>query len=188
MPEPSGAYGDRHALDTARDYSEAMDRVRERESFLKGKARATLRKAARDLAEHVGVLGALASRNSIGMSPLPSVTTDSAASEARTDHSPDFTSVNWFGRHYYFSRGQQAESVRALWEAWEGGKHRLSLEAISVRVDSSAGRFELGKVFRKKRSDGRYDEHPAWGTMIRSVGRGYYALVEPLRDSSAENP
>ena len=104
--------------------------------------------------------------------------------EARADqpqptHSPDFTSVNWFGTRYTFAKGNQAESVRALWGAWEGGGHSLSQETIGSRVGSQTDRFELAKVFRRKAAGGGYQPHPAWGTMIRSDSKGSYRLTPP---------
>lgn len=93
-------------------------------------------------------------------------------------HSDDFTSVNWFGTKYSFSKGAQALAVKALWEAWEKGGHSLTQETIAERVESSSTRFELAKVFRhRNRSRRGYVPHPAWGTMITSDRRGIYRLT-----------
>lgn len=95
-------------------------------------------------------------------------------------HSSDFTSVNWFGTRYRFSKGNQAESVRVLWEAWEAGEFSLSQETIGEEIGSHATRFELRKTFRQRKVEGRgFESHPAWGTMIQSVGKGCYRLVKP---------
>lgn len=93
-------------------------------------------------------------------------------------HAPDFTSVDWFGTRYTFTKGNQAQAVKALWEAWKQGGHGLSGETICSAVGSSAGRFELAKVFRS-RGNGRVAPHPAWGTMIVSFGKGCYRLHRP---------
>ncbi|MCH7727582.1 MAG: ThuA domain-containing protein, partial [Planctomycetes bacterium] len=53
-------------------------------------------------------------------------------------HSDDFTSANWFGTPHEFAKGQQAESVRVLWQAWEAGGHSLSQETICEKIGSSA--------------------------------------------------
>ena len=97
----------------------------------------------------------------------------------KTTHSPDFTSVDWFGTRYTFAKGNQAESVRVLWEAWASGGHSLSQETIGNRIGSTAGRFELAKVFRRRAAGGGYEPHPAWGTMIRSDSKGSYRLTPP---------
>lgn len=89
------------------------------------------------------------------------------ASEAT--HAPDFTSVNWFGMHYTFTKGQAA-AVRALWEAWEAGGHSLNQETIGENANSASDRYRLDVVFR---------DHPAWGTMIRRVKKGVFRLTPP---------
>ena len=93
--------------------------------------------------------------------------------------SPDFTSVDWFGTRYTFAKGNQAESVRALWEAWANGGHSLTKETIGDRIGSTASRFDLAKVFRRKAAAGGYEPHPAWGTMIRPDSKGSYRLTPP---------
>ena len=102
-----------------------------------------------------------------------------AAPLTEPSHSPDFTSVNWFGTQYTFAKGNQAGSVRVLWAAWESGGHSLSQEEIGDQIGSMAHRFELAKVFRKKRPGGGYEYHPAWGTMIRQASKGSYRLATP---------
>jgi hypothetical protein len=105
---------------------------------------------------------------------------DSKNSEpSRPTHSPDFTSVSWFGTRYTFAKGNQAESVRALWEAWMRGGHSLSQETIGESIGSTASRFELAKVFRRKSAGSGYEPHPAWGTMIRPDSKGSYRLTAP---------
>jgi hypothetical protein len=101
-------------------------------------------------------------------------------SEPAFSHSEDFTSSVWGTARYTFTKGQQAESVRVLWEAWEKGGHSLSQETIAAKIGSDAKRsFVLSKVFRKKKPGGGYEKHPAWGTMIQQDGKGSYRLVPP---------
>ncbi len=93
-------------------------------------------------------------------------------------HSEDFTSVNWFGNRYQFSKGNQAQTVRVLWEAWEKGGHSLSQETIGEQIGSSASNFDLKKTFRIRQGK-LHVTHPAWGTMIQPSGKGTYRLVPP---------
>jgi len=106
---------------------------------------------------------------------------DQAPDDSRRDaptHSDDFTSVDWFGTKYTFSKGQQAESVKVLWEAWETGGHSLSEMTIGEKIASSSDRFRLAHVFRIK--GGKVQgTHTAWGTMIQSVEKGIFALRAP---------
>ena len=69
--------------------------------------------------------------------------------------------------------------MRVLWEAWESGGHSLSQETIGYRIGSTAGRFELAKVFRQRKPGGGYEPHPAWGTMIQPDSKGSYRLAPP---------
>lgn len=92
----------------------------------------------------------------------------------------------WFGDKYRFAKGQQAQTVRVLWEAWEEGTPTLGQETIGERVGSDALFFSLSHVFRIRRTKevkGKkkkvHIRHPAWGTMIVSAGKGIYRLAEP---------
>ena len=97
--------------------------------------------------------------------------------ESEPTHSPDFTSVNWFGTRYTFTKGNQAESVRVLWEAWEKGRHSLSQETTREKIYSAAEKqFRLSHVFRRRLPNGGYGQHPAWGTMIKQAEKGCYHL------------
>jgi hypothetical protein len=109
-----------------------------------------------------------------GMESLPPT-----GQERLPTHSEDFTSVNWYGTDYRFTKGLQAESVRALWEAWENKTPTLSQETIGKRAGSSASSFQLAKVFRRKKKRGGYSPHPAWGTMIQPGAKGTYQLIRP---------
>lgn len=110
---------------------------------------------------------------------MPKSESPAAAPPAAT-HSADFTSVKWFGATYQFAKGLQAESVRVLWEAWETGAPTLSQQTIGEKARSSNDRFRLEHVFRPtKKSTGKREAHPAWGRMIKSVGKGVFALSPP---------
>jgi hypothetical protein len=91
----------------------------------------------------------------------------------------DFTSATWNRLHFTFTKGNQAESVKTLYEAWKAGQHSLSQETIGTKVSPQVERFELRKVFRRRNSIGRYEQHPAWGTMIVKDSKGCYRLVPP---------
>jgi hypothetical protein len=104
------------------------------------------------------------------------------AAEARrtATHSIDFTSVNWYGTVYNFSKGLQAESVRVLWEARENGTPDLSEKTIGDQVESANNRFRLAHVFNPtNKKTGKRERHPAWGTMIKETGKGRFALSKP---------
>lgn len=104
---------------------------------------------------------------------------DTEAKVPRTSHSQDYTSVNWFGTRYAFAKGNQAKVVEVLWAAWEQDEHSLTQETIGAEIGSSANRFEMRKTFRRKNTHGRYEPHPAWGTMIQEDSKGCYRLVGP---------
>lgn len=88
-------------------------------------------------------------------------------------HSPDFRSVNWFGKQYPFT-GNQAAAVRLLWEAWQSGAPDVGGETLIQAADASTQRIDV--VFRG---------NPAWGAMIVQGGtRGSYRLTEPAVNSS----
>jgi len=93
-------------------------------------------------------------------------------------HSADFTSVDWFGTSYTFTKGNQAETVRALWEEYKRGGGSLGQGTIREKLNA-ADSFTLRKLFRHRKADGTYQKHPAWGTMIRQTSKGVYGLVPP---------
>ncbi len=105
---------------------------------------------------------------------LPSLQADN------TGHSDDFTSVNWYGAHYTFAKGNPSEAVAVLWEAYEAG-HSIHEKTIGAKIGSSTDdKFRLSKVFRKPKPEGGYEQHSAWGTMIqRGEERGCYRLAPP---------
>ncbi len=93
-------------------------------------------------------------------------------------HSADFTSVDWFGTSYTFTKGNQAETVRVLWEEYKRGGGSLGQGTIREKLNA-ADSFTLRKLFRHRKADGTYQKHPAWGTMIRQTSKGVYGLVSP---------
>jgi hypothetical protein len=100
--------------------------------------------------------------------------------ETNTAHSADFTSVKWFGTSYTFAKGLQAESVRVLWGAWENKTPSLSEKHIGESAGSAADRFRLEHIFKPTNKEtGKRETHPAWGTMIKSIGKGTFALSPP---------
>jgi hypothetical protein len=64
--------------------------------------------------------------------------------------------------------------MRALWESWEKGGRvggsGLSEKTIGERCGSSNNNFRLAHAFRG---------HGVWGTIIRSVSKGVFALCLP---------
>jgi len=107
--------------------------------------------------------------------------------ETQPTHSKDFTSFTWCGTNFQFSKGQQAEAVRVLFEAWEKGTPTLSEKTIGEEIGSSSNNFQLAKVFREKRKDGGYVSHPAWGTMIKRSRKGIYQFVEIRQENNPES-
>jgi hypothetical protein len=93
-----------------------------------------------------------------------------------TRHSPDFTSVIWFGISYSFTPGQAA-IVRRLWEAWENGTPELNQQAILE--DAGLESKRLSDLFKK---------HPAWKVMIvAGRTRGSFRLAPPGLDGSRKS-
>ncbi len=94
-------------------------------------------------------------------------------------HGTDFLWVTWYGTRYEFAKGNQAGAVRELWREWEQGGQQggcgLSQETLQQRVaPHSHHSFQLRAIFRRGKNF-----HPAWGTMIKRVGKGIYALCPP---------
>lgn len=86
-------------------------------------------------------------------------------------HSPDFSSVDWFGTEYTFSTNQ-AKCVAVLWECWQNRTPQVSGAYILEAADLEGLRLKL--VFRN---------NPAWDTMIVPGNKkGTYRLNPPRRD------
>lgn len=94
--------------------------------------------------------------------------------QLQAHHSDDYTSVNWFGITYHFNK-TQAECIKFLWIEWEKGGLGLSEKTIAEKIESADNRYRLANTFRKKNKS----QHPAWGTMIQSAGKGIFRLVGP---------
>jgi hypothetical protein len=92
--------------------------------------------------------------------PIPSAT-----------HSSDFSTVQWYGTQYDFTK-TQAACVKVLWEAWENKTPGISEETILENAGSCGSR--LRDVFDK-------GKHRAWGTMIVKAGKGRFQLQEPKK-------
>ena len=95
-----------------------------------------------------------------------------SADKKTANHSPDFASINWFGRVYTFTR-PQAEVVASLWQAWKDDCPFLSQYTLLEISGSESTR--LRDVFKN---------HAAWGTMIQhgpACGgtMGTYRLLPP---------
>ena len=101
--------------------------------------------------------------------------TTAAMQHESISHSEDYTSVNWYGTAYTFSKGHQAEAIKALWAEWSKGGHGLSEKTVGEKIGSSSDRYRLAHTFRMKNGK----PHPALGTMIRSVGKGVFAICAP---------
>lgn len=84
--------------------------------------------------------------------------------------SDDFTSARWGVDTFTFGKGNQAETVRLLWNARGKGDGTLKTETIQEGIDSAADRFRMELVFRG---------HPAFRRMIVSPKRGVWKLAEP---------
>jgi hypothetical protein len=87
-------------------------------------------------------------------------------------HSEDFTSVNWYGTRYEFTKGLQARTIAALWGDGEPF-HTLTLETIEDKLgrsDSRKPKLRLDHVFR---------DHRAWGTVVQQPTKGSFRLVPP---------
>jgi hypothetical protein len=96
------------------------------------------------------------------------------SSESRPAHSPDYRSVNWFGREFTFTP-TQAACVKVLWEAWQNKTPDVGGQTVLEAVDAHSDR--LDHVFR---SGGRI-QHLAWGEMIVAGDtKGSYRLAPPL--------
>lgn len=95
------------------------------------------------------------------------------ASPSVATHSEDFTSVNWFGQRYDFSK-TQACVIRLLWAEWEKGGFGLNEKYLGQEIGSDSDRYRLIDTFRR---GGKY--HPAWDTLIKRRARGVFGLQPP---------
>ena len=94
-----------------------------------------------------------------------------AEPERDADHSPDWSSVRWFGREHTFNP-TQAAIVAVLWQAWARGTPDVHGRTLLREADSFAE--DVRDVFRG---------HAAWGSMVMRSSRhggpaGCFRLVK----------
>jgi hypothetical protein len=89
-------------------------------------------------------------------------------------HADDFTWIIFAEIKHNFAKGNQSESIKALWGSWEKAGRRdgcgLSEKTIGELCGSGADDFRLAHTFR---------DHPAWGSIIRPAAKGVFALFRP---------
>ena len=112
--------------------------------------------------------------------PPPGVC-ETVAGECR--HSDDYRTVFWFGQNYTFT-ATQARAVELLWREFVKGDLGLSQATVGEDLDSANRNFRLRDLFRV--SGASSGMHPAWDTMIQSVGKGIYALRTPVSSTDCE--
>ena len=93
---------------------------------------------------------------------------------------PDFTWMDIGGVRYTFKLGRQADSIRVLYQAWIDGGRRdgsaMSEKLIGERIESSAERFRSDRVF---------EDHPILHSVLRSCGKGQWALCFTALDAES---
>lgn len=98
----------------------------------------------------------------------PAESTTSTADPPAVRHSPDFRSVNWFGKTYSFGPNQAA-CVKVLLGAWQSGTPDVGGETLLQAADAETQRVDV--VFRGS---------PAWRTLIvQGETKGSYRLADP---------
>ena len=127
----------------------------------------------KELQDYAAVLSMEASRSNAahGPSVLVDALQPATINASKASHSPDFTSVVWFGKLYAFNKGRQAAAVKVLWAAFQTPTPTLSQETIGELSGSTDSRYRLADVFRK---------HEAFGKMIVPTGKGIYMLRKPI--------
>jgi hypothetical protein len=84
-------------------------------------------------------------------------------------HSPDFSSIVWFGKSYGRFSPPQAAVLRLLWEAWEAGTPEVGGQYLLAEVESGG----------RKMSD-LFGDHAVWKDgVINRAGKSAYRLYEP---------
>lgn len=90
---------------------------------------------------------------------------------ANGSHGTDFLWLYAQGARYTFTKGQQAQVIRVLFEEWDRGGRidgsPLTEETIGDKVSSISDRFRIQKVF---------EGHPALNTVLSTCGKGAWAL------------
>ncbi len=90
--------------------------------------------------------------------------------DPKTNHTPDFAAVSWFGTDYTFTPSQR-KVVAELWKAWEEKTQGVSADDLRKIARSSGS--QLRDLFK-----GKGGMHAAWRTMIVGVKeiKGLYRL------------
>jgi hypothetical protein len=163
----------RVAFDVSSDYVRAPQDLTELAIQFATSCEAT--KIEEPLAARVSKNGAEDVRPASSMSAVRDAS-GAAAGPSQAQHSDDFSTVDWYGTRYVFTRRQQAEVVALLWGTKELPFPALRVGTIRDHLESVADVFRLGEVFRDA---SKRTKHPAWGTMIQAVAHGVYQLVAP---------
>jgi hypothetical protein len=110
--------------------------------------------------------------------PVEGRAQDAVAREPRV--AADFGWMVVDGVHYTFKLGRQADSIRVLYQAWVDGGRRdgtgMSEKLIGERIESSAERFRIDRVFQ---------DHPILNRVLRSCGKGQWALYFAALDAES---
>lgn len=85
-------------------------------------------------------------------------------------YSDGFRSVRWFGDEFTFTP-TQAACVKVLWRYWEQGTPGVG--QVTILDEAGSCSEQLRNVFKGKKM------HPAWGTMIKTAGKGVFKLEKP---------
>ena len=94
-------------------------------------------------------------------------------------HSPDYRSVRWNGKNYFFT-SYKAACVKILWENWEKGTPDVGDTTVLETAGCESSR--VLDVFKN---------HPNWTEMIvQGETKGTHRLSEPIKteDSTQKKP
>jgi hypothetical protein len=102
------------------------------------------------------------------------------AGDRKYEYPEDFSWIRWWGVQYTFSP-KQAFVIELLFREFEAKRPGLTIRMVEDEVEERFGTrrratFRLRDLFK----DSARGVHPAWGTLIKSVGKGRYALCPPV--------
>jgi len=105
-------------------------------------------------------------------------------------HSPGFTNVTWRGIPYLFTPNQ-AKCVKMLWGAMKNGTPEIHQQEIFTQIENDdtepPNQPETLKIDEKRIVD-VFKDHPALGTMIVSMKKGFYRLnTEPPTENRPQD-
>lgn len=108
--------------------------------------------------------------------PRPSEQERVASEKEKATHAPGFSSVNWFGIIYRFTK-MQALVVASLWQAWKEQEGDGAIHQDALLADADSDQQKLRDLFDR-------GGHAAWGTLIvpalgKGGQRGCYMLNVP---------